>query len=156
MKKLIVLCFLSYIACSSADKVRGGEELEGWQVIGDEDFYFMRIAGRASDNAIEKSGFAMLRQSCIESTKNQASDNIVRKMLGESTHGESTTVDGQTTSYIVSSIRRGIIKGVEMRECAPRGQDNNWTECECIHFIHDKGLKKKFQLKVEEVSRGEI
>lgn len=138
--------------CQSASKVSGGEEIEGWRLQNEEDYFYMRIAGRATDNALEKSTFAMLKQSCIESTKNQASDVIIRKMIGESITGGSTTIDGQTQSAIISSVRQGMIRGVEMKECAPRGKDGEWSECECIHFVHGKDLKKKFQLKIQESS----
>ncbi len=151
---LIVGTTLFMPFCKSADSAGNGEELEGWRVIDGEDYYYMRIAARASDNAEAKSGFAMLRQSCVESTQNQAADKIIRKMIGENVTGSSTTVDGQTINAMVTSLRQGMIKGIEMKECAPRGKNDSWLECECVHFVHGKDLKKAFSLKVQEMNAG--
>ena len=141
--------------CSSADKVSGGEEFEGWRVEEEFDVFYIRRSGHASDKALEMENTAMLQSTCMESARLQAMDAIIRKMVGETMEAQSGMIDGQTTGLAVNSIRNGIIKGdVVQKECADRGEDNDWDTCECVFFVKGKGLRKKVELEVSKVTSG--
>ena len=97
----------------------------------------------------------MLQSTCMESARLQAMDLIIRKMVGETVEAQSGMIDGQTTGLAVNSIRNGIIKGdVVQKECADRGQDNDWDTCECVFYVKGKGLRKKVELEVSKITSG--
>ncbi len=137
--------FLGY--CSSPETVSGGEAIEGWKTEGDVDVFYMKMAGRASEKAIERNDYAMKKTTCIESTQLQAADRIVRRMYGETLTGESQVEDGATAQSVITSARNGLVKGTSVKECAPVSEsgDNDWTNCECVHFVRGRNLKKEFE-----------
>ncbi|HNJ03114.1 MAG TPA: hypothetical protein PLB73_02610, partial [Leptospiraceae bacterium] len=90
---------------------------------------------------------------CIDSTKLQALDNIIRKMIGETVTGQSATLDGQSTGVLITSVRGGLIRGTQMGQCAPVDKSKKYESCECIHYVTGKGLKKKFELAVEQAAK---
>lgn len=139
-----------YCASTTADKVSGGEELEGWRLLKNgEDAFYMKISGSASPAAKESGEEVRMKSTCVESTKLQANDTIIRKMVGEEIQSVSGTADAETTGYVVTSVRQGVIKGVEMKECA--AVKSNWSQCECVHFVSGRNLRKKFKLQVEKL-----
>lgn len=145
---------LSLAACrGTADRVSGSEELEGWRVENGEDVYFMRIPGSASREAAERNDAAMMKATCVQATKVMAADNIIRKMLGETIQGQSGVLDGQSTGVVITSVRSGLIRGTQMKECAPTDENKRYQNCECVHFVAGKDLKKKFELAVEQSTK---
>ena len=132
--------------CKSLTGLSGGEELEGWRSENGLDVYYMRIAGRASEKAVEKDDYAMKKNTCVESTRLVSQDTIIRKMLGEQMAGASSTMDGEAQGFVVTSLREGFIKGVNMKECA--SIKDKWLNCECVFYISGKNLKKEFEAKV--------
>ncbi len=149
-RKILFIIFMSGLvnfSCSSATKVSGGEEFEGWVTKEGIDYYYVRTGARASENAIEKDDNEMMKASCIEASKLQAMDNMIRKMIGETLEAQSGMLDGQATNYAITSIRSGVIKGVNTKECAQR--EGSWKNCECIHFVSGKNLKKQIQFEVQ-------
>ncbi len=156
MKQLTAILLAAALgACGgSASTVSGGEEIEGWRVDAQgQDVFYMRMPGAASRNAVDQDNRAMMKSTCIDATKLQALDNIVRKMIGETIQGQSGTMDGQSTGTVITSVRNGLIKGTSMGECAPTDREKNYAQCECIHFVSGKGLKKKFELAVEQAAK---
>ena len=152
---LIAALFALANCAGTADKVSGGEEIEGWrtdQATG-VDTFFMRVPGRATNNAIEQDSPTMMKSTCIDSTKLQALDNIIRKMIGETVTGQSATLDGQSTGALITSVRGGLIRGTQMGQCAPVDKSKKYESCECVHYVTGKGLKKKFELAVEQAAK---
>lgn len=150
---IVVLAVI--VGCSSANKVSGGEEFEGWRVEDGMDVFYIRRTGHASEKALEAENTAMLQTTCMESARLQALDVLIRKMVGETVEAQSGMLDGQTTGVAVNSIRNGIIKGdVVQKECADRGEDNDWDTCECVYFVKGKDLKKKVELEVSRATSG--
>jgi hypothetical protein len=150
---LIVLYALFLIAfCSSATHVAGGEEFEGWKTENGIDTFYVRTSARASENAIEKDDPEMMKTTCMEAAKLQALDNMIRKMIGETVEAQSGMLDGQATNYAITSIRDGVIKGVQNKECAPRG--GSWKNCECIYFASGRNLKKQVEFEVQKALKG--
>jgi hypothetical protein len=137
-----------FVACSSVDTVRGGEQLEGWRREGEIDVYYVKTPARASELAISKGDPAMMKTTCMESAKLQAMDNIIRKMVGETVEAQSGMLDGQATNLAVTSLRSGQIKGVQQKECAPAGEGGSWQNCECVHYVSGPNLKKQVQIEV--------
>ncbi len=146
----LYLVFFSY--CSSATHVAGGEEFEGWKSENGIDTYYIRTSARASENAIEKDDQEMMKATCMEASKLQALDNMIRKMIGETIEAQSGMLDGQATNFAIQSIRSGVIKGVQNKECAPRG--GSWKNCECIHFVSGPNLKKEIEFQVKKAVEG--
>jgi len=138
--------------CHSLTDIKGGQELEGWRVEEENgnpvDVFYMRIGGRASERAVEKSDPIMMKSTCVESTTLQAQDKIIRKMLGEEVKASSSTIDGELEKYIVQSVRKGLIRGTSMKECASVS-GSSWLNCECIHYVKGRNLKKDFELTVQ-------
>lgn len=156
MKKTITIVIVALalvaVACKgSADRVSGGEEFEGWRKDGADDVFFMRISGSASQVAKESGEEARMKVTCIESTKLQASDTIIRKLVGEQIDAVSGTVDGETRNQVIVSMRKGTIKGTELKECASRTA--KWATCECVHFVRGPALKQKFKLQVDKAMK---
>lgn len=150
---LISLTGLFFIGfCSSATRVAGGEEFEGWRSENGIDTFYVRTAARASENAIEKDDQEMMKSTCMEAAKLQALDNMIRKMIGETVEAQSGVLDGQATNYAITSIRSGVIKGVQTKECAPRG--GSWKNCECIHYASGPNLKKEIEFQVKKSIEG--
>jgi len=150
----IGLVFTGLTLCrSTADKTSNSEEVEGWRVENGMDVFYMRMPGRASRPAIEQDSQAMMKSTCIEATKLQAQDNIIRKMIGETVQAHSGTLDGQSTGVVITSVRSGMIKGTEIKECGPTDKNKRYEECECVHFVSGKGLKKNFELAVEQAGK---
>ncbi len=136
------------VACGgTADRVRGGEEFEGWRQEEGMDVFYMRISGSASQIAKESGEEARMRTTCIESTKVMAADTVIRKLVGEQIEGMSSTVDGETRNQVIISMRSGVIRGTEMKECGKL--TDKWSTCECVHFVKGQNLKQKFKLQVE-------
>ncbi|MCE9599272.1 MAG: hypothetical protein K8S54_15015 [Spirochaetia bacterium] len=149
---ILMLGFLA--SCrSTADSVSNAEEIEGWRVENEQDVFYMRLAGRASKLAIDQDSPAMMRSTCVDATGLQAQDNIIRKMIGETIQAQSGTLDGQSTGVIITSVRGGMIKGPQIKECAPTDKNKKFEECQCVHFVAGKGLKKKFELAVEAAAK---
>ena len=151
-------CFLTVfllLSCSSTvEEVSGGEELEGWRITEEGlDIYYMKYGGRASPNAIEKNDPIMMKTTCVESTRLQARDQIIRKMLGETIEASSGVLDGETIGVVVTSVRKGMVRGTQMKECASVNGDT-WLNCECVHYVEGKGLKKKFEFEVTRIVEG--
>lgn len=146
-----VATLLLAVACATgkADKVDGGEELEGWRKIGTIDYFYMRISGSASPSAKRSGEEARMKSTCVESTKLQAKDTIIRKLVGERIQAVSGSVDAETKNHIIISMRSANIRGTEMKECAKRSK--LWATCECVHFVRGRNLKKKFQLQVDKL-----
>lgn len=138
--------------CSSATHVAGGEEFEGWRSENGIDTFYVRTSARASENAIEKDDQEMMKTTCMEAAKLQALDNMIRKMIGETVEAQSGMLDGQATNYAITSIRSGVIKGVQTKECAPRG--GSWKNCECIHYVSGPNLKKEIEFQVQKALEG--
>lgn len=149
---ILILMVLSGCQSSSLTDLRGGEEFEGWRVEDDRDVFYMRLAGSASENAREKNDQSMMRTTCIESTNVQAADRVIRKMLGETINAESGMFDGQTTNYIVNSVRSGLIRGTNQKECSSRGRGGSWEQCECIHTVSGRNLRRNFELEVRNLT----
>lgn len=143
----ITLAMLAMSCKGTADKVSGGEELEGWRTEGGEDVFYMRISGSASTTAKESGEEARMKSTCVESTKLQAMDTIIRKLVGEHIQAVSGTVDAETKNHLIVSNRSGVIRGTQMKECAERTE--KWSTCECVHYVKGPGLKQKFKLQVE-------
>jgi hypothetical protein len=40
-----------------------------------------------------------------------------------------------------------------MGQCAPVDKSKKYESCECIHYVTGKGLKKKFELAVEQAAK---
>ena len=139
--------------CSSADKVSGGEEFEGWRLINGVDYFYMRVPGSASKIAKDSGEMSRMKATCIESTRLQANDLIIRKITGEIVQAVSGTADAESTGVVIQSMRSGIIKGVELKECAKRA--SKWAQCECIHYVRGQGLKDQFQLEVKKTMKKE-
>ena len=135
---------------SSADSASGSEEIEGWRLEDSQDVFYMRIPGSASKQAADADDMAMMKSTCIDASRVQAADNIIRKMLGETIQGQSGVMDGQSTGTLITSVRNGMIRGTQVKECAPRDERKRWQNCECVHFVSGKGLKNKFELAVEQ------
>lgn len=151
--KYSVLLFAAMIALgcrSTADSASGSEEIEGWRVENGQDVFYMRIPGSASKTAAEADDAAMMKATCIEATRVQAADIIIRKMIGETIQGQSGVMDGQSTGTVITSVRSGLIRGTQTKECAPRDDRKRYQNCECVHYVSGKGLKKKFELAVEQ------
>ncbi|MCS7206081.1 MAG: hypothetical protein NZ853_10330 [Leptospiraceae bacterium] len=148
---IFVLISFGLMNCSSATRVAGGEQFEGWHSENGIDTFYVRTAARASENAIKKQDEEMMKVTCIESAKLQAMDNIIRKMIGETIEAQSGMLDGQATSYAITSIRSGVIKGVNTKECAPRG--GSWQNCECIHYVSGTNLKREVELEVKKAAQ---
>ncbi|MCB1166718.1 MAG: hypothetical protein KDK33_11220 [Leptospiraceae bacterium] len=143
------------VGCSSADQVSGGEEFEGWRQEEGIDVFYIRRSGHASEKALSSENTAMLQSTCMEAARLQAMDALIRKMVGETIEAQSGVLDGQTTGVAVNSIRNGIIKGdVVQKECADRGQENDWDTCECVFFVKGKDLRKKVELEVTKATSG--
>ena len=156
MKKTMIAALIAFgfgfSACrGTADKVSGGEEFEGWRKQGTDDVFFMRISGSASLVAKESGEEARMKVTCIESTKLQAQDTIIRKLVGENVEAVSGTVDGETKNHLIVSMRSGVIRGTEMKECAAR--TGKWATCECVHFVKGPALRQKFKLQVEKAMK---
>jgi hypothetical protein len=147
---VILAAFLAVGCRSSADSASGSEEIEGWRVEDNQDVFYMRIPGSASQRAADADDMAMMKSTCIDASRVQAADNIIRKMLGETVQGQSGVMDGQSTGTLITSVRNGLIRGTQVKECAPRDERKRWQNCECVHFVSGKGLKKKFELAVEQ------
>ncbi|MDH5657529.1 MAG: hypothetical protein OEZ34_16565 [Spirochaetia bacterium] len=138
--------FISFF-CTSASNVRGGKELEGWRVEEGQDVFYMNIVGRASERAVNKDDPAMKKTTCVESTGLQAKDKVIKKVLGEHIEASSSVLDGETQAFIIDSMRKGKIRGVQMKECASR--DDKWLNCECVYYIKGPNLKKSFIFEIE-------
>lgn len=150
----LVLVLGFFAECrSTADNVSNAEEVEGWRVEKEQDVFYMRLAGRATKAAIDQDSPAMMRSTCVDATGLQAQDNIIRKMIGETVQAQSGTIDGQSTGVIINSVRGGLIKGSQIKECAPTDKNRKFEECQCVHFVAGKGLKKKFELAVEAATK---
>jgi hypothetical protein len=151
LTSVILLTLLS--ACgSSPNKVSGGEETEGWRREGNSDVFYMKIVGRASEKAIERNDYAMKKSTCVEATHLQAADRIVRKIYGETLKAQSLTEDGAVSQSVISSVRGGLIKGTSVKECAPLTAPNDWTNCECVHYVGGPNLKAEFEKISREAS----
>lgn len=133
--------------------VSGGEKLEGWQTTEDGmDVFYMKRSGAASENAVEKNNTAMQQSTCIESTKLQAADQMIRMMIGETIEAQSGMLDGQTTEYAITSVRSGVISGdITQEECASTS-DDTWKTCQCLYTVRGEGLREKVKLKVQEAA----
>ena len=141
-----------YCSSTQADKVVGGEEVEGWRKLANgDDAFFMRISGSASKKAKRSGEEAQKKVTCIESTKLQAYDNIVRKMIGEQVKAISGVSDGETTGFMISSMRKGTVKGIQLKECA--SLEDDWAQCECVHYASGPNLKQKFSLEVKRLAK---
>mgnify|MGYP005851532315 CR=1 FL=1 len=149
MQRIMIAGMAALLAtCASVDSVNGGEQLEGWKREGEIDVYYTKTPARASELAINKGDPAMMKTTCMESSKLQAMDNIIRKMVGESVEAQSGMLDGQTTNYAITSLRNGQIKGVQQKECAPTAEGGSWQNCECVHYVSGPNLKKQVQIEV--------
>ena len=148
---LIGLCLAAAACRGTADRVSGGEEFEGWRQEGGQDVFYMRISGSASQVAKESGEEARMKVTCMESTKLQAQDTIIRKLVGEQIEAVSGTVDGETKNHLILSMRSGVIRGTEMKECASRTA--KWATCECVHFVKGPALKQKFKLQVDKAMK---
>lgn len=152
IKKNIIFLIMGFLKifgfyCSSASNIVGGEEFEGWKTENGIDTFYVKTSARASENAIEKNDKEMMKNTCIEAAKLIALDNMIRKMIGETLEAQSGVLDAQATNFAITSIRSGVIKGVNTKECAARGE--NWINCECVHFVSGKNLKKQIQFEVQ-------
>lgn len=151
---ILALAAVFAMGCrSTADSASGSEEIEGWRVEDGADVFYMRIPASASKAATDADDPAMMKSTCIDATRVQAADSIIRKMLGETVQGQSGTLDGQSTGVLITSVRSGLIRGTQIKECAPRDDRKRYQNCECVHFVTGKGLKKKFQLAVEQSAK---
>ena len=140
------------LTCKSVDRIVGGEILEGWGIEDDQDVFYMKIEGRASERAEEKDTFSMKKSTCVESTGLQAKDKVIKKMLGEYISSSAVTFEGETQTFVVQSLSSGLIRGVQMKEC--RSTENHWLNCECVYFVKGPDLKKKFLLQVEKAQEN--
>lgn len=139
-------------SCASATNIIGGEEFEGWKSEQGIDTFYVRTSARASENAIERDDQEMMKVSCIEASKLQALDNIIRKMIGETIEAQSGMLDGQATNFAITSIRSGVVKGVQTKECSSLG--GSWKNCQCIHFVSGRNLKKQIEFEVQKAMKG--
>ncbi len=149
---LIAYIIFYCASCSSATNIVGGEEFEGWKSENGIDTFYVRTSARASENAIEKDDQEMMKSSCTEASKLQALDNMIRKMIGETIEAQSGMLDGQATNFAITSIRSGVIKGVQTKECGSIG--GSWKNCQCIHFVSGRNLKKQIEFEVQKALKS--
>lgn len=146
---------ISGCAGSDVTQLSGGEQTEGWRVEEENgnpiDVFYMKVSGRASERAIEKGDEMMMKATCIESTTLQALDTLIRRMIGEEIDAASGSMDAQSVGLAISSMRKGVIRGTAIKECAPTGQDKSYLNCECVHFVKGRNLKKDFQLEIRKL-----
>ena len=109
-KILLLLLFLSTLACSSKpEKPIPEKQLEGWAGNPDNpnekpfDYFYMHMAGRASQKAIDKKSGAMMEMTC----KNLATTNIKRDLIGkmiyESVQLDYTFNSKEQFSYLIET-----------------------------------------------------
>ena len=146
-----IAAVLFVLSCSSASKVSGGEEFEGWRKKDNIDYFYMRIGGSASQVAKESGEETRMRSTCIESTKLQAKDTIIRKVVGEIISAVSATADAETKNHVIISMRKAEIRGTELKECAKRS--SKWATCECVHFVKGRNLRRQWRLQVEKLAK---
>ena len=129
------------------DEIKVTIKKEGWKVEDGEDVFYLKVQGRASDRAEEKNDTIMKKTTCVESTSLQAKDQILRKIVGEYIESREVSIEGDTQSYIITSMSSGFIRGVEKNECA--SLKDHWLNCECVYSIRGPELKNKFILQIE-------
>ncbi|MFN3603765.1 MAG: hypothetical protein ACK4UJ_03515 [Leptonema sp. (in: bacteria)] len=149
---LLVLILIVAFSCSSASNIVGGEEFEGWKNENGIDTYYVKTSARASENAIEKDDQEMMKNTCIEAAKLIALDNMIRKMIGETLEAQSGMIDAQATNFAITSIRSGVIKGVNTKEC--KATEAKWKNCVCIHYASGRNLKKQIEFEVQKTLEG--
>jgi len=151
----LLIALLICAGCQSPRAKSPTEELEGWRTENGEDVFYLRLPGRASPGAIEEGNEISIKSTCVSSTKIQAENSVIEKMIGRTVQGQSGTLDAQTTDAIITSVSRGLLRGTSIKECVATDERKIFKECECVHFVRGIGLKKKFELSVEQtISKG--
>lgn len=169
-----LLIALSY--CSSGQEFasvgKGGEQFEGWagppeDLEGDpKDYFYMKYAGRASENAInkdngpgkKKGSGPMMQTTCRDAAELNAKGDIIQKLARETVEGASGVTDGESTGKLVVREFNAYVSGMNVKECKPLAVEDpdipysKWKECECVMFVRIPGGREAVLAKVKEVN----
>ncbi|MCB1191224.1 MAG: lipoprotein LipL21 [Leptospiraceae bacterium] len=172
---LSISLIITFSYCSSTPGPttvgKGGEQFEGWAGPPEDldakpkDYFYMKYAGRASENAINKDNGAgkkkgsgpMMQTTCRDAAELNAKGDIIQKLAKETVQGASGVTDGESTGKLVVREFNAYVSGMNVKECKPLAVEDpdvpysKWKECECVMFVRVPGGREAVLAKVKDI-----
>lgn len=147
-------------ACAPNATRKGESPAEYCDNARDNDYLYMKVSARASDNAIRRKSIAMMRSTCVQAAEDQVKGNGLSKIIGDYLESMSGVADGQSTGSAILRQTQGKIRGVglynccsmdlETGFCVEQGEPEMWEECMCVGYIRFPGGQDAFETMAEE------